>query len=241
MHIDRNLARSSCVALLLTTACATAPARHVEPMPVAAPAPEMTEGVGSSFSLFPQLARDAGQLATARLRWDRSDWTKLGVGALAVAGALLLDEDLREIVHRNTNDTTRGLAKAAGPFGAEYSFATLGAFYLAGKYLKDDRAKAVAEDGIASSLIAAGVITPILKATVGRRRPSQTEVTFARGNGGVSFPSGHATRRSRSRRSSPRTTTRCGSKPRRTGWRAWWACRGWSRTRTTPRTFSGAR
>jgi hypothetical protein len=111
MHIDRNLARSSCVALLLTTACATAPARHVEPMPVAAPAPEMTESVGSSFSLFPQLARDAGQLATARLRWDRSDWTKLGVGALAVAGALLLDEDLREIVQQS-----RGV-RGGGPGG----------------------------------------------------------------------------------------------------------------------------
>jgi hypothetical protein len=187
----------SLAALVLTAACATTPARRVEPLPVAAPpsvsALEATKSAGSSFSLFPQLKRDAGQLATAPLRWDRSDWTKLAVGALAVGGALILDEDVREIVHRNTNDTTRGLAKAAEPFGAEYSFATLGAFYFAGKYLKDDRAKAVAEDGLASSLIAAGVITPFLKETVGRRRPSQTGDTFARGDGGVSFPSGHAT------------------------------------------------
>lgn len=185
------------VALVLTTACATAPVRHLEPLPVAAPpsapAPEATGSHGSSFTLFPQLKRDAAQIASAPLRWDRSDWTKVGVGAVAVAGALLLDEDLREIVHRNTNDATRALAKAAGPFGAEYSFATLGAFYLAGKYLHDDRARAVAEDGLASSLIAAGVITPLLKATIGRRRPSQTDVTFARGDGGVSFPSGHTT------------------------------------------------
>jgi len=185
------------IALFLTAACATtqkAPA----PLPlVVSPSPpppsESTPSVSPPFSLFTQLTRDARSLATAPLGWERSDWTKLGVGILAVGGALLLDEDLREIVHRNTNDTTRGLAKAPGPFGAEYSFATLGAFYLAGNYLKDDRAKAVAEDGLASSLIAAGVITPILKETVGRRRPSQTEVTFARGGGGASFPSGHAT------------------------------------------------
>jgi hypothetical protein len=187
----------SLAALILTTACATAPPPHLRSRPDAAPpstaAPEATPDASSSFSLFPQLKRDGGQIATAPLRWDRSDWTKFGVGALAVAGAVLLDEDLREIVHRNTNDMTRGLAKAAGPFGAEYSFATLGAFYLAGKYLKDDRAKAVAGDGLASSLIAAGVITPILKATIGRRRPSQTDVTFSRGGGGVSFPSGHTT------------------------------------------------
>jgi membrane-associated phospholipid phosphatase len=183
--------------LVLTAACATT--RTVFPPPGGVPPSsplEASEAAGSdspSFSLFPELAKDAHHLATAPLRWGGSDWTRLGIGIAAVGGALLLDEDLREIVHRNTNDTTRGLAKAAGPFGAEYSFATLGAFYLAGKYLKDDRAKAVAEDGLASSLIAAGVITPILKATIGRRRPSQTEVTFARGDGGVSLPSGHAT------------------------------------------------
>jgi len=185
------------VALVLTAACATAPVRHLESLPVAAPpsapAPEAAGSPGSSFTLFPQLKNDAVQIASAPLRWDRSDWTKVGVGAVAVAGALLLDEDLREIVHRNTNDATRGLAKAAGPFGAEYSFATLGAFYLAGKYFHDEKARAVAEDGLASSLIAAGVITPLLKATIGRRRPSQTDVTFARGDGGVSFPSGHTT------------------------------------------------
>jgi hypothetical protein len=198
MATYRQVPRSAFViALLLTAACATtqkAPA----PLPlVVSPSPpppsESTPSVSPPFSLFTQLTRDARNLATAPLGWERSDWTKFGIGVVAVGGALLLDEDLREIVHRNTNDTTRRLAKAAGPFGAEYSFATLGAFYLAGKYLKDDRAKAVAEDGLASSLIAAGVITPILKETVGRRRPSQTEVTFARGGKGASFPSGHAT------------------------------------------------
>jgi len=51
----------------------------------------------------------------------------------------------------------------------------------------------VAEDGLASSLIAAGVISPILKLTVSRARPSQAESTFDRDRGGMSFPSGHAT------------------------------------------------
>jgi membrane-associated phospholipid phosphatase len=184
-------------ALVLTTACTTTrpmttSAPSVPSPPPASSGEAMPSGT-SSFTLFPQLKRDAGRLASAPFRWDGSDWTKLGIAAVAVGGALLLDEDVREIVHRNTNDTTRGLAKAAGPFGAEYSFAALGGFYLAGRFLKDDRARAVAEDGLASSLIAAGVITPILKATVGRRRPSQTGLTFARGDGGVSFPSGHTT------------------------------------------------
>lgn len=184
-------------ALLLTTACATTrsiPA-SVRPMPVSAPvevsAP--TELVSPTFSLFPQLKRDAAHIATAPLRWEGSDWAKFGLGVAAVGGALLLDKDLRHAVDRNSGGTVRRIAEGVAPFGAEYSFGALGAFYLAGRYLKDDRARAVAEDGLVSSLIAAGVVSPILKATIGRRRPSQTGETFARGGGGASFPSGHTT------------------------------------------------
>lgn len=180
------------VALLLTTACATV--RPVEPgasrlEPIAPP----VETAPSSFSLFPQLKEDGRRLLRAPLDWNRSDWLKFGIAAAAVGGALWLDEDLREIVVGNTDGTKSALAKAAGPFGAEYSFATLGAFYLAGGLLKDDRAKAVAEDGLAASVFASGIITPILKATIGRRRPSQTSETVDLGDGGASFPSGHTT------------------------------------------------
>ena len=185
-------------ALLLTTACATTrttttpasmrPAPSSPRADVSAPAGEP----GPTFSLFPQLKRDAAHIATAPLHWEGSDWAKFGLGVAAVGGAVLLDEDLRHAVDRNSSGTLAGVAKAVAPFGAEYSFAALGAFYLAGRYWKDDTARAVAEDGLASSLIAAGVITPILKLTIGRRRPSQTESTFTRG-GGSSLPSGHAT------------------------------------------------
>lgn len=181
-------------ALCLTTACATTRIVSIPPEPAPAPVTSAAESApSSSFHLFPQLKEDAGRLVRAPLDWTKSDWTKAGLAALAVGGALWLDEDLREIVVGNSNGTKSAVAKAAGPFGAEYSFATLGAFYLAGRLLKDERAKAVAEDGLVSSLIAAGVITPILKATIGRRRPSQTPETFVRGDGGVSFPSGHTT------------------------------------------------
>ncbi len=111
----------------------------------------------------------------------------------AVGGALLLDENLRQAVDSNSSGTLRKVSEAVAPFGSEYSFGTLGAFYLAGKLLKNEKALAVAEDGLVSSLIAAGVISPILKATVGRRRPSQTDSTFSRDEGAVSFPSGHTT------------------------------------------------
>lgn len=139
------------------------------------------------------LKRDSQYFATAPLHWGRSDWTKLGIGVLAVGGVMLLDGELRRSVERNSNDTTRQVADIVGPLGEEYSFAVLGAFFLSGRYLNNEKAKAVAEDGLTSSLIAAGVITPILKATIGRERPSQSSDPFAVGNGGRSFPSGHAT------------------------------------------------
>ena len=79
-------------------------------------------------------------------------------------------------------------------FGAEYSFGVLGGFYLAGVVF-EDRAKAVGLDGLAASLIASGMITPVLKVAVGRRRPSQSErvYTFRPFSGSDSFPSGNTT------------------------------------------------
>jgi hypothetical protein len=184
------------VALLLTTACTTV--RPVAPSvervaPLVEPVAPPVETAPSSFSLFPQLKEDGRRIFRAPLDWNRSDWLKVGIAAAAVGGALWLDEDLREMVVGNTNGTKSALAKASAPFGAEYSLATLGAFYLAGGILKDERAKAVAEDGLAASLFASGIITPILKGTIGRRRPSQTPETVDLGDGGASFPSGHTT------------------------------------------------
>ena len=173
-----------------------APAAEASPTgdaTLAAPSPKQ----GGSFRFpagFPGLlARDARQIAAAPLGWNRSDWTKFGIGIAAIGGALLLDEELRQSVQRNSNGTTRSVADAVRPFGEEYSWGVLGGFYLAGTVFKDDKAKAVAQDSLASGLIAAGVITPLLKATVGRNRPHETPSLFTRSANGRSFPSGHTT------------------------------------------------
>lgn len=150
-----------------------------------------TAGGLAGYALL--LKNDAQQIATAPLRWERSDWMKLGIGVLAVGGVALLDKELRGSVKSGSNGTTRSIARAVEPFGSEYSWGVLGAFFLGGKLLDDDKAMAVAEDGLASSLIASGAITPLLKVTLGRRRPNQTPDTYSLGGGGTSFPSGHAT------------------------------------------------
>jgi membrane-associated phospholipid phosphatase len=209
---------SALAVLLLTGACATVPAVRTAAPAVLDLAPptasefQATKGppfepsepdvagatgepgiTGHLPGFATLLINDTKAIATAPFHWGRSDWMKLGIGVLVVGGAALLDEELRHSVERGSTGNTRGIARTVARFGGEYSWGVLGAFFLSGKLLKDDKAKAVAEDGLASCAIASGVITPILKLTVGRRRPSETEGTFAFGGQGVSFPSGHAT------------------------------------------------
>lgn len=139
------------------------------------------------------LVEDARSIGTAPLSWDRADWSRAGVALALVGGTMLLDETARDAVGATSSNATNSVADALEPLGAEYSWGVLGAFYLSGRYLRNDRAAAVARDGLTSSLIAAGAITPLLKIAVGRSRPSQTEGTFISGEGGRSFPSGHTT------------------------------------------------
>lgn len=212
-----------CFTLLLTAACSTIDsARVLTPRPAlsepaAATAPSSTYSP-LAFRLFPGpdsltasisgesgsdvrvrsrfaslLKDDARHFVTAPFLWSRSDWARVGAATAIVGGVILFDQSGRVEVANNSNSSTQKIARFVKPFGAEYSWGVLGGFYLAGKYLHNEKARSVARDGLASSLIAAGAITPILKATIGRSRPSETEGRFVSGRGGESFPSGHAT------------------------------------------------
>jgi membrane-associated phospholipid phosphatase len=79
-------------------------------------------------------------------------------------------------------------------FGNYYAFGALAAFDAWGELEGDTKARNVAMDGIASSIIAGGLITPALKIVVGRERPSTTKSTyrFKPFSTNSSFPSGHA-------------------------------------------------
>jgi membrane-associated phospholipid phosphatase len=159
---------------------------------------ERAPGSGDLYENHPAgftslLTSDAQYIATAPLRWDRATWTKATLAAAVVSAALLVDKGARNDVAENSSTESQAIADAIGPLGAEYSWGILGAFYLSGRYLHDERSASIARDGLASSLIAAGAITPLLKLASGRSRPSQTDGTFNIGTGGASFPSGHTT------------------------------------------------
>jgi hypothetical protein len=71
------------------------------------------------------------------------------------------------------------------------SFAALGGGWL----FRDTRLRDTGRDAIEAELLAAGIVTPLLKTVTGRLRPSQGSDAdeFRSLSGNQSFPSGHAT------------------------------------------------
>ena len=145
---------------------------------------------------FPRLLLDdTVHTLTAPARWETRDWLLAG-GAVALIGAVALaDTDIRTEVQRHANGSNDDIANKIRPFGSTYSVAALGLFYAGGAAFHDNTAKAVAIDGVASSLIASGIITPFLKFATGRARPGERTAHYFRPFSGAedSFPSAETT------------------------------------------------
>ena len=142
------------------------------------------------------LGQDTRYVLTAPLHWEKREWLWFSVATVGLAGMTFLDRAFSEIVQRNHNDVTDAISRNIDPFGAEYSAGVLGAFYLGGALFDNPKARAVAQDGLASSLIASGIIVPTMKLTFGRSRHEQNQGPhdFDPFNPHyTSFPSGHTT------------------------------------------------
>ena len=140
------------------------------------------------------LADDVKHIVTAPARWEKTQWQNLGWAALAVAGtAAVVDRPLRDAMRRQSGNSN--FMNKVERFGAEYSAGLLGGFYLAGALGDNAKAMAVAQDGLAASLIASGIVTPALKYVTGRSRPRENAgiAHFKPFSGATSFPSGHTT------------------------------------------------
>lgn len=151
---------------------------------------------GADELSYPEiLLDDVKYVVTAPARWDEADWQDAGWASLAVVGtALVIDRPLRDEMRRHTGDNT--FITQVERFGAQYAAATVGGFYLVGVLADDERSVQVAQDGIAASLIASGIVTPAIKLVTGRSRPRADEgiyhfKPFSETNS--SFPSGHTT------------------------------------------------
>lgn len=143
------------------------------------------------------LWRDTTYLLSAPARWEQEDWINFSLKATVVGGAFLLDRHIQERVQGNRNQTRDRIADIFEPFGAEYSVAVLGGFYVAGVAFDNPKAEAVTRDGLAATLVASGIITPTIKIVAGRNRPAESDGVYDfhpfRFLGDNSFPSGHTT------------------------------------------------
>ncbi len=185
-------------AVFLVLAVAAGPLEaEDQPAPPAQPA-EATGGVSDRNLLDAGklILFDTGDILTAPIRWDGNDWLKLGVSAGLVTGTVLgLDQPIREASQRSRTTSRDDFATVIERFGAEYSFAVIGAYAVAGWGFDDSTSRRVVVDALAASLIASGIVTTAVKYGVGRYRPSATEATWSAKlfSGNISFPSGHAT------------------------------------------------
>ena len=145
---------------------------------------------------LPMLGDDMAITLTSPGRWNSRHWLWFaGDVAVVVGTGLLLDEPIDKYIVLHDTPSVNKAFKAVEPFGAEYSFCVIAALYAGGYFREDDNTVHAATDALASSLVAAGIITPTLKFAFGRSRPiaDQGAGDFHPFRGKASFPSGHAT------------------------------------------------
>jgi membrane-associated phospholipid phosphatase len=141
------------------------------------------------------LSEDLLALASAPAKWRSRDWAKFGlaVGAVALAGQL--DEQLDQASDSSRTADVLAIAKEIRPLGQELGLGLVAATWVVGRVSGRSGLTRFARDGLEASLFAAGLITPTVKAVVGRTRPRDTDEvsTFGFFSGEQSFPSGEAT------------------------------------------------
>lgn len=144
-----------------------------------------------------RLLRDLGQVVTAPVRWDGTDWAITGACvAGTVATGIFIDRYFQNESQDSRTANKDTWSGQVGQLGTISSFIVIGGTGLIGWASDNDRLWNTAVDATEASIIASGVITPTLKFIVGRSRPTssgQDSDVFNPFSGDVSFPSGHAT------------------------------------------------
>ena len=173
--------------------CENAEAPATTPTDAEAAEAKKTKKEWKTGKLF---VRDAGHILSEPGRWKKKQWGEFGISAAAVLGTAFLDTTIRDAVQRNRGGPVESVVNRLEPFGAEYSFVVIAGFYIGGVSAHDKNARETAVDAIAGTLIASGIITPVLKKVVGRARPSESggdPTQFDPFSNNASFPSGHTT------------------------------------------------
>jgi hypothetical protein len=139
---------------------------------------------------------DAKSLAEAPLRWDRGQWMRFGEGSAAVLALYATDRQTSDSVQRHRSSSTDQFAKTITPFGGHRALQMSVLMIAAGAGIHDPTLRDAGRDSFESELLAAGIVTPLLKLAFGRARPIQNEGSHSFhpfDKKFDSFPSGHAT------------------------------------------------
>lgn len=184
---------------------------HLAPAPLAPPtgevlppAPAIVDRAGDPPYLEPFFSKEYGHLLLQDVRhvfvapadWETKQWLWAGGAIGGLAAMTLLDRSFASFIERNHNSTTDTVSYNVSRFGAEYSLGVLAAFYVGGQIFDSPKARSIAQDGVAASIIASGIITPTLKLAFGRARHDQGQGPHDFDPFNLdhdSFPSGHTT------------------------------------------------
>jgi membrane-associated phospholipid phosphatase len=156
------------------------------------------EGASDTLATLPSIVlKDAVYVLGSPVRWTGRDWAIAGGAAAGViVVAAFADRAVRDQTQNHKSGALDDLTRIVEPFGAEYSYAVLGAYGIVGLIFHDADSRDTAIDGVIASLLASGIITPSLKLIFGRARPNQADDTLSFQpfhSGYASLPSGHAT------------------------------------------------
>jgi len=187
--------------LLLMTALIAFPGSGLGSEPVTSAPPDSIAASDlrpdNAFSLdtLRLFADDTVHVFTAPTRWDGGDWLAAAVAGGCAIGTTAFDRSIRNSVQAHRSAGLDRFSRDFQHMGADYSFVVLAGFEGYHFLADDQRSQAVFVDGLAASLIAWGIITPVLKYSVGRERPSDTAnpYRFRPFTNHNSFPSGHTT------------------------------------------------
>jgi len=171
------------------------------PTPVAelpADSDDTDDRVGTGqFWFGKRVVVDTWDIVSSPFDWSGKEWAIAGaaVGA-TVATGLFVDRHFQDESQESRSPDKDRWSGAWGQLGTLYSIGVLGAAGAYGWIADDDRGVNVMIDGLEASVIASGILSPILKYTVGRGRPNhsgQDSDEFSPFGGDASFPSGHTT------------------------------------------------
>jgi membrane-associated phospholipid phosphatase len=155
------------------------------------PLRSMTEPADRLPRFHLRLARDLTDLATSPLRMNKRQLRNLGLAVLGIGAAHLIDDEVRGDAIVSDREA-KGVVDNIRPLGKEAGIVMLGLAWIGGRTMHRPKLMFAAEDGFESLILATGIITPALKAIVGRERPRDGDGSMAFA-GGESFPSGEVT------------------------------------------------